>query len=718
MTHRTPLSTRRRARSTIAVTSIIAIATTSLGFAPAGAQEVPSTTGSEFEQGFYVPFDNLPIADQGAASVVANGNLAVSWSGSQFDGALDTDDQLDSFDSAVGLRGALTLELAAETAGAVGGVLELLSVPLGAFTTGPATVTPYLGVNVRFSGDAEAGAKLSVVAPFDASAAISFDGGVRSADAADRPTFRPEVGLPDAANALAFSAIVEVELTLTFMVSIQGFPVGGPTLVTGLGAGVNVDVLADPWWRVDSITRLRWGWSMPDALGMPQPPRRLQTLARRQVTPIAEAGPDDAGPLDDVSTRWSRAFDVDEYYDGVGAVVPVGNGLIVVEQDARPWLATLDGLGNPTWQQQDDLLLGHQAAARTDSGSVLVAGGVGSGDLRVVRYSADGALEWSKVLDIAESTSATWSTITPTSEGLIVSGGTRRGLSATKRPTFVALDHDGELLWANEIDPGLGAGDASIAEVVEAPDGDLLAVGTISYEVPDRSIDQSNALLMRIRHDGTPVSAHVVGGPFLENVTGVAVQPDGSYAISGRSVVGVWENNVWVAEFDASDRLVWSAIYADRPGNYTATATGIAAVAGGGYVVSGMTLGADPDSFLLRLDGSGMPVWSKSFIGTHVDELHGVVAMPTGFAAFGRTATTHPNGTYDDMWIVRTNVDGMVHFDDGTGFDTINGAVQWEQTTSHVQLELAPASSAIAIAVADDPIIVTPATATNTLLAR
>ena len=62
----------------------------------------------------------------------------------------------------------MTLELAATTGGDVGGTLELLSVPLSAFEVGPALVTPYLGVDVRFSGHADAGAQVSVVAPFDA----------------------------------------------------------------------------------------------------------------------------------------------------------------------------------------------------------------------------------------------------------------------------------------------------------------------------------------------------------------------------------------------------------------------------------------------------------------------------------------------------------------------------------------------------------------------
>ena len=70
----------------------------------------------------------------------------------------------------------------------------------------------------------------------------------------------------------------------------------------------------------------------------------------------------------DVSTRWSRAFDIFND-DDAGAVVPVGNDLVVAENESGPWLTTLDGAGNPTWQQTDSQSSGSQAVARTDAGT-------------------------------------------------------------------------------------------------------------------------------------------------------------------------------------------------------------------------------------------------------------------------------------------------------------------------------------------------------------
>ena len=75
---------------------------------------------------------------------------------------------------------------------------------------------------MRISGEAEAGAQLSVVAPFDVSAALSKRRGGHEPTPTERPRFRPEIGLPDAANALAFRVSVELELTMTFMMSING----------------------------------------------------------------------------------------------------------------------------------------------------------------------------------------------------------------------------------------------------------------------------------------------------------------------------------------------------------------------------------------------------------------------------------------------------------------------------------------------------------------
>lgn len=259
-----------------------------LGASPAAAGPLPLPAGG-FHDGFYVPIDNLPIGEPGDASVVANGNVALTWAGSTFEGTLDENDELESFESDIGLSGAITLELAAETAGDLGGTLELATLGLPPFEIGTVIVTPYIGVNLRLSGHAEAGAQISMVAPFDLGTAFSKADAAPTVRSTTTPTFFPEVGLPDLANALSFDATVEVELTTTFLVSISGIPIGGPVLAASLGIELNVDLQDPQWWTLDGLAGLKYGWSMPDLLGAPKPPRRMPTLVPNSRWNIAQA---------------------------------------------------------------------------------------------------------------------------------------------------------------------------------------------------------------------------------------------------------------------------------------------------------------------------------------------------------------------------------------------------------------------------------------------
>ena len=181
------ITRRRRRRATLTVASLVAVVavTTAVDAQPAGAVPLPVNIDG-FQDGFYVPIDDVVLGDAGDASVVANGNLAVTWAGSTLEPTFNEDDALTEFDSDLGLRGALTLELAADTTGDLDGSLEVLTVPLTPFEAGPVIVTPYLGIDVQFAGHAEAGAQLSLVAPFDVSAAISKLGGRPEASADER----------------------------------------------------------------------------------------------------------------------------------------------------------------------------------------------------------------------------------------------------------------------------------------------------------------------------------------------------------------------------------------------------------------------------------------------------------------------------------------------------------------------------------------------------
>ena len=324
--------TLHRRGTALAVAAVVAAAAAAPIVTPqpvAALVELPMDVGG-FQDGVYVPLDDVLLGESGGAAVVANGNLALTWSGSE----LDTRARRGRRARVVGVRPRPARCRHAGSARCAAGefdeVLEVLEVPLGSFPAGPAEVTPHLGLNVRISGAAQAGAQLSVVAPFDVGAAIDKEEAGHAVTSTGRPRFQPEIGLPDAADALAFQVSVELELTMSFMMSISDIPVGGPVLAASFGARLEVDLGAADWWVLQGLAGLQ---------------ARLVMAGGRRITAAAGAGgavpPASSGastprtmtgPPSEVSTRWSRSFGIHNG-DDAGAIVADGDELAIVERD-------------------------------------------------------------------------------------------------------------------------------------------------------------------------------------------------------------------------------------------------------------------------------------------------------------------------------------------------------------------------------------------------
>jgi hypothetical protein len=88
-----------------------------------------------------------------------------------------------------------------------------------------------------------------------------------------------------------------------------------------------------------------------------------------------------------------------------------------------------------------------------------------------------------------------------------------------------------------------------------------------------------------------------------------------------------------------------------------------------------------------------MPVWVKTYISADEDNISEVLALPDGLIAFGDTGFTESTGSDSDLWLLRTSVDGMLHFTDGNGFDAENTDAQWQlfPPSEHSVHTLAPA---------------------------
>ena len=700
------MSSPRSRRTVVTVGAIITAMLLSLltGAVPAVGDPLPVPTGG-FASGVYIPLNGWPVAGNGSGGLLLNGNLSLTWADTSMNPAVDEQGQLTELETDLGLRGAITLDLRAETSGDIEETFELLTVPVGSFPAGPAQITTYLGLNLRISGEAESGAQVGIVAPFNITAALRGTGGRPTTSLPTAPAFDPEIGLPDLAGALSASLTVELEATLTFQISVPQLPlpIGGPVFATSVGTTIDVKPGGTPWWRLKASAGVKYGWSFPDVTGMPEPPSRMRNLIPRQQWQVDRAR--DTGPLAGASTRWSTAYDVLDNGD-IGGLLADGDSLTVIQEgrspDAFPWLATLDGTGVPQSQTKTTELTSFVGLARASDGGSIGISPVGD----VWRFDSAGTALWSRSMVVTGAALTSWNAVVDTADGTVQVGSTY----ASDRPLILGLDHDADVRWVTEIDLDAPFERTALTAVAAAPDGSVIAVGS-TVDITDPARDFNDLLVVRIDSDGSVRSAIAYGGPLTDTATAVAVQPDGSYAVIGTTSATSGSDAV-VARFDSQDQLLWSGIYRDsEPADGRVVPTAITAIGSGDYVMSGTTANI-PDAWLMRIDPTGMPVWSKSFLGDDADKLTEIVAMPVGVAAAGDSKSVDSAAASpDSTWVVRTSVDGMVHFDPSSGMSTVNRAVQWSLTDSWVLKPLTLTQSSPALTIADERFGSTPAVA-------
>ena len=653
----------------------------------AGAQSIasPLIADEGFWMGIYHPLNDVVMAERDGVRLVANGNLAVSFADSDFEGTLNSDGELDKFRAQVGLQGALTMEVAVEGHGALDSVLDLSTIPLPPIDFGGnVTVTPYVQVRLLLQGTAEAAARVSVVAPFRAGAAFS-KAGRRGTDLSSDPQFDAEVGMPDVSG--NFDGTVQLEVTTTFLVAIQGIAVGGPVVGTRFGARVQID-LAALTWTIDGLGTIVGGWAFLDpTTGLPDVPEDLSTRDLPTWN-IASGTLPELGP----STRWSRAFDV-QNDDNAAVALLAGGDVVVVESGDEPWLASLDQTGVPRWQSTATDGWIPKAMARAQDGDLLVAGVSSDGrDMRVERYAPSGTPRWRNTLTVAGADVTLSAILATTGNDTIISGEIEYEDGA-HRLIVAGLDALGNLEWSHEIETGAGSSDAAIAALAETPSGGILAVGKVDYSDGGTTIDGTNALVLRLDARGNPETANAVGGTHAQVAHNVAMFPDGSYAIGGQQDVFA-PHLAWVASLGANDTLRWSAAYQTRryvDGNgEQASVTSLAPLANHGLLVSGHIGSVDVDAFVFRVGKTGMPIWSKTYRSADEDKLSTVLALPNGLVAFGSTGITEAVSSYTDLWMIRADVDGEIPFAADSGLVVENGSMQWQPVFDHSVFPLAP----------------------------
>ncbi len=695
-----------------------------------------------FSSGIYLPINDVALSTPGGGSVVTNGNALLSFPGSTFVGTLDANEDLQSLDGTVNVHASLVLDVRADVSGSFSGDIDLPITPLPPFQVGPTIlVLPWAYATVELEGTVQAGTRVSVVAPFQASMGVSIFGSP-FIQVAGTPSFKPAVGAPDPTSAAELDLQVKLGVGVFFSISINGVSIGGPSVEASLGIGIEVAPLASAWWSATGLTLLTAEWAFGDpSLGMFTLPGSKLILAQ-SFRPIGSAP--GALPFASSSSRWSRTYDLGDAEEAkalvattVSRITVVGNGAGVAH---RPWLASIDGFGVPTRETLAVSQVGGsmrpEAMAKAADGDLLVAGWTStSGGMRVERYRPTGVPRWAFTMAGPASTLVQWNGILPSSTGGAILGGkiTYPGAGSPTFPVLAEVNAVGTLQWMTELTLGAGATKGEIFAIALTPGGEILAVGKVEYGNAPAQIDATmwgrNALVVRLDAQGNALRANAIGAGGWDEATCVAVFPDGGYAIAGevpKAGGGSEAHSNWIASFDAADVLRWSATYAGEVVSSSTgdtgndEVTGVAALENGHLLACGTSgSGANQDSWLMRVDALGVPVWFKSLRGPAEDHLAGIASLGNGLIAHGHTKSLDlVDPIQNDLWIVRTSHDGMLDFGASTGMDVQNDAAQWSRTTEVIVEPLAPANVPGALTATAAPLAVVAALAALQLLTQ
>ncbi len=178
---------------------------------------------------------------------------------------------------------------------------------------------------------------------------------------------------------------------------------------------------------------------------------------------------------------------------------------------------------------------------------------------------------------------------------------------------------------------------------------------------------------------GLPGWNQTYGGTDYDDGYSVVQAGDGGYAIAGTTCsFGDEWGDVYLVKTDSNGNMEWNQTYGTAEYDYGES---VVQAGDGGYAIAGTTysVGADEyDFYLVKTDADGNMEWNQTYGGTNWDLGYSVVqAGDGGYAIAGETRSFGAGG--GDVWLVKTDVDGNMEWNQtygGTNYDGGSSVVQ------------------------------------------
>ncbi len=291
---------------------------------------------------------------------------------------------------------------------------------------------------------------------------------------------------------------------------------------------------------------------------------------------------------------------------------------------------------------------------QTSDGGYMIVGhtlsfGAGNKDMLVIKTNDVGDTLWCKTIGTTDVDVAT-SVKQTTDGGYIITGNTYSSATTFYGAALIKLDATGTVLW-NKIFSGVGSYNGE--DVLQTNDGGYLVVGEAFS-----NISGINVGIFKTNNAGDTLWTKVYGGVGDEYVYSVTQTNDQGFIIVGQTnSYGAGATDVYVLKLDSMGVLEWTKTYG---GTQDESGSTIQQTADGGYIICGSTasFGAGSwDVYLIKINASGIPAWSKTYGGTGLDYGMSLKITPDGGFIIAGFNSTFGAGARD-FYIIKTDANG------------------------------------------------------------
>ena len=302
----------------------------------------------------------------------------------------------------------------------------------------------------------------------------------------------------------------------------------------------------------------------------------------------------------------------------------------------------------------DSLDMGYSVQQTNDGGYVLTGStnsyGNGDSDVYLIKTDGNGDSLWTRTFG-GENQDYCNSVQQTTDGGYIITGRTESYGAGNKDVYLIKTDGNGDSLWTKTF--GGTSFDNGISVQQTNDGGYIILGGTESYGAGNRDI-----YLIKTDGNGDSLWTKTFGGTSQDFGNSVQQTNDGGYIVTGvTESYGAGNKDAYLIKTDASGDSLWTKTFG---GSKFDLGNSVQQTNDGGYIVTGRTasFGAGSlDVYLIKTDGNGDSLWTKTFGGSSFD-LGFSVQQTTdgGYIIIGGT-DSYGNGDRD-FYLIKTDVNG------------------------------------------------------------